>query len=139
MPKDFSQDLPALLGKEIDHADVKRFLKKLDSGEAVTLSSLKEPRWASEQAGVAINAAPKSGRITDVFLFAEGHEDNQQYQGALPHGLDFSMGMKEVKACFPRKPDFHSEEHATWDFDDYRLVVSFEDNAIASVYLSSDF
>ncbi len=138
MSKDFSQDLPALLGKVIDDADVTSFLKALDKAEAVRLTSLKEPRWISEDAGVVVYAAPKTRRIFTVFLYAEGYEGYKQYKGTLPHGLDFSMDMDAVKGCFPRNPDFSSDEHCTWDFDDYRLIVSF-DGGITDVTLTSDF
>lgn len=138
MSKDFSSDLPALLGKEIDDPDVTSFLKTLDQAEAVRLTSLKEPRWISEDAGVVVYAAPKTRRIFTVFLYAEGYEGYKQYNGPLPHRLDFSMDMDAVKGCFPRAPDFSSDEHCTWDFDDYRLIVSFEDG-ITDVTLTSDF
>jgi hypothetical protein len=138
MSKDFSKDLPALLGKEIDDADVTSFLKTLDQAEAVRLTSLKEPRWISEDAGVVVYAQPKTRRITDFFMYAEGHEGYKQFKGPLPHGLDFSMDMDAVKGCFPRNPDFSSDEHCTWDFDDYRIIVSF-DGGITNVTLTSDF
>jgi hypothetical protein len=138
MSKDFSKDLPALLGKEIDDPNVTSFLKTLDQAEAVRLTSLNEPRWISEDAGVVVYAAPKTRRIFTVFLYAEGYEGYKQYKGPLPHGLDFCMDMDAVKACFPRNPDFSSDEHCTWDFDDYRIIVSFEDG-ITDVTLTSDF
>jgi hypothetical protein len=138
MSMDFSTDLAALLGKEIDDADVTSFLKKQDKAEAVRLTSLKEPRWISEDAGLEIHAAPKTRRIVTVFLYAEGASNFKQYKGALPHGLEFSMDMDAVKACFPREPDFSSEEHCTWDFDEYRIIVSF-DGGMTDVTLTSDF
>lgn len=138
MSKDFSKDLPALLGKEIDDADVTSFFKGLDQAEAVRLTSLQEPRWISEDAGVEVHAAPKTRRIVTVFLYAEGSSDFKQYKGALPHGLNFSMDMDAVKGCFPRNPDFSSDEHCTWDFDDYRVIVTFDDG-MSDVTLTSDF
>jgi hypothetical protein len=137
MSKDFSKDLPGLLGKEIDDADVTSFLKSLDPAEAVRLTSLKEPRWISEDAGVVVYAAPKTRRIITVFLCAEGYEGYKQYKGALPHGLDFSMDVDAVKRCFPREPDGSSDEHCAWDFDDYRIIVSF-DGGITDVTITSD-
>ncbi len=138
MSKDFSKDLPALLGKEIDDADVTSFFKTLDQAEAVRLTSLKEPRWISEDAGMEVHAAPKTQRIFTVFLYAEGASGFKPYKGALPHGLDFSMDMDAVKGCFPRAPDFSSDEHCTWDSDDYRIIVTF-DEGITDVTLTSDF
>lgn len=141
MPKDFQKDLPSLLGQGVDDPEVLSFLKKLDPAQKVRLNSLKEPRWASEAAGVEIHGAPKTKRIHTIFLYAEGYEDNHQYAAELPHGLDFSMQMAQVKACFPRPPDFHSPEHATWDFDTYRIIVMFDDagKAITNVNLTSNF
>jgi len=131
--------LPSLLGKEIGEAEVTRFLKKLDAGEAVRLTELKEPRWISEDAGVVVYASPKSARIHTVFLYADGHEGHSQYKGPLPHGIKFSMDMKQVKSCFSKKPSGTSDEHLAWDFDDYRIVVNFDDEeAITIVGLTSD-
>lgn len=138
MSQDFSKNLPALLGKEIDDGDVTSFLKTLDKAEAVRLTSLKEPRWISEDAGVVVYAQPKTRRISDIFMYAEGHEGYKQFKGPLPHGLDFSMSMDAVKGCFPRKPDFSSDVHCAWDFEDYRIVVSFA-GGITNVGLTSDF
>ena len=139
MSKDFSTDLPALLGKEIDDAEVTSFLKTLDRAEAVRVTSLKEPRWISEDAGVVVYAAPKTRRIFTVFLYAEGHEGYKQFKGPLPHALDFSMTMDAVKGCFPRPPDFSSAEHCAWDFEDYRIIVIFKSSVIRRVTLTSDF
>jgi hypothetical protein len=139
MSKDFSKDLPALLGKAIDDADVTSYLKTLDPAEAVRLTSLKEPRWISEDAGLVVYAQPKTRRITDVFTYAEGHEGYKQFKGPLPHGIDFSMSMDAVKACFPRAPNFSSPEHCTWDFEEYRIIVRFKSDAIIRVTLTSDF
>ena len=94
----------------------------------------------SKKAGVEIHAVPKTKCVESIFLNAEGHEDSHGYAGALPHGLDFSMRMKQLKACFPRPPDFESEEHATWDFETYRIVVTLDEaGKIANVFLTSDF
>ena len=139
MSKDFSKDLPALLGKSIDDNDVTNFLKTLDQAEAVRLTSLKEPRWISEDAGAVVYAQPKTRRITDVFMYAEGHEGYKQFKRPLPHGLDFSMDMDSVKGCFPRAPDFSSAEHCAWDFEEYRIIVIFKSGAIRRVTLTSDF
>ncbi|HET7539441.1 MAG TPA: hypothetical protein VFK05_06195, partial [Polyangiaceae bacterium] len=84
MSKDFSKDMPALLGKEIDDPDVTSFLKTLDKAEAVRLTSLKEPRWISEDAGLVVYAQPKTRRITDVFMYADGYEGYKQFKGPLP-------------------------------------------------------
>jgi hypothetical protein len=137
---DFAKDLPNMLGKPITDPDIASFLKNLDSGEAIRLSSLNEPRWSSEAAGIEVHAGPKTKRIHTIFLFAEGFEDSQEYAGPLPHGLDFSMDMKQVEGCFTRPPDFGSAEHATWDFDDYRIIVTFgKAGRITGVNLTSDF
>jgi hypothetical protein len=142
MTTDFSQDLPSLLGREIDDAEVTKYLKSLDEDRNVRRTSLNEPRWISEDAGMEVHAAPKTRRIFTVFLYAEGASGFKPYKGVLPHGLNFSMDMDAVKGCFPRKPDFSSDEHCTWDFDDYRLIVSFEEgitNGITDVTFTSDF
>jgi hypothetical protein len=142
MTTDFSQDLPSLLVREIDDAEVTKYLKSLDEDRNVRRTSLNEPRWISKEAGVVVYAQPKTRRITDLFLYAEGHEGYKQFKGKLPHGLDFSMTVDEVKSCFPREPDFSSDEHCTWDFDDYRLIVSFDngiEDGITDVTLTSDF
>lgn len=138
MSENLRDNVPALLGKSIDDDDVTSFLKTLDQAEAVRLNDLNEPRWISEDAGVVVYAAPKTRRIVTVFLYAEGYEGYKQYKGPLPHGLNFSMDMDAVKSCFPREPDASSEEHCAWDFDDYRLIVSF-DGGITDVTLTSDF
>jgi hypothetical protein len=114
------------------------FLKTLDQGEAVRLTSLKESRWISEDAGVVVYAQPKTRRITDFFMYAEGYEGYKQFKGTLPHGLDFSMDTDAVKSCFPRQPDFSSDVHRAWDFEEYRTIVSFVDGRITDVTLTSD-
>jgi hypothetical protein len=109
LPTDHGKDLPGLLGKHINDPDVAGFLKKLDSGQAVRLSSLKEPRWISKAAGTEIHAAPKSKRI------------------------------HTIKACLPRPPDAESDERAAWDEAYRSIVSFGKDGKITNVYLTSDF
>jgi hypothetical protein len=125
MGQRFATDLPALLGLRIDDPAVAEFFHAVDPATEVTRTDEDEPRWISKPAGLVVYADADSARITTVFLYSEGHQGAGQYRGPLPHGLDFSMGKAEVQASFPRPPDFTSDEHDTWDFDDHRLVVRY--------------
>lgn len=86
-----------------------------------------------------MHAAKNTQRITNLYFKAEGHEDFRQYQGALPHGLDFSMNADAVKACFPSPPNFSSPKHNAWDFADYRLIALYakDTGKIITVSLTS--
>ena len=126
-------DLSALLGLRIDDPAVTEFLQGVDPATKVIRTDEDEPRWVSMQAGLVVYADADSARITTVFLYSQGHEGASQYRGPLPHGLDFSMGQAEVQASFPRPPDFTSDEHDTWDFDDYRLVAQYRRAGTISV------
>jgi hypothetical protein len=125
MAQRFAADLAALLGLRIDDPAVTEFLHGVDPATKVIRTDEDEPRWISKQAGMVVYADGESARITTVFLYSEGHQGASQYRGPLPHGLDFSMSKAQVQASVPRPPDFTSDEHDTWDFDDHRLVVRY--------------
>ena len=133
MGQRFAADLAALLGLRIDDPAVTEFLQGVEPATKVIRTDEDEPRWVSMQAGLVVYADADSARITTVFLYSQGHEGASQYRGPLPHGLDFSMGQAEVQASFPRPPDFTSDEHDTWDFDDYRLVAQYRRAGTISV------
>src|SRR5436189_72964 len=81
--------------------------------------------WMVVRAGGGVYADADRARMRTAFVYSQGHEGGSEYRGPLPHGLDFSMGQAEVQASFPRPPDFTSDEHDAWDFDDYRLVAQY--------------
>jgi hypothetical protein len=140
MTSKFRDDLPALLRSRIDDREVLDFLSGLDPKAKTVLADEDELNWISEKSGVVVYGDPESKRITTVFLYGQGVEDCDQYQGPLPHGLDFTMDKSRVQASFPRKPDFTSGEHDTWDFDDYRLAVQYRrSGTISVVTVSGDF
>ena len=142
MAQRFAADLPALLGRRVDDPAVAEFLHVVDPAAKVTRDDDDPDRleWVSMQAGLVVYADADSARITTVFLYSQGHEGASQYRGPLPHGLDFSMGQAEVQASFPRPPDFTSDEHDTWDFDDYRLVAQYRRaGTISVVGVTGDF
>ena len=140
MAQRFAADLSALLGLRIDDPAVTEFLQGVDPATKVIRTDEDEPRWISKPAGMVVYADGESARITTVFLYSEGHQGAGQYRGPLPHGLDFSMGKAEVQASFPRPPDFTSDEHDTWDFDDYRLVAQYRRaGTISVVVVTGDF
>ena len=129
-----------LLRKKIDDAEVTAFLAVLDPKTKVIRNELKEPRWISKRAGVVVYSDKDKAVIHTVFLYAEGHEGYKQYPRALPHGLKFSMMKAQATSCFSSPADFTSDEHDTWDSDDYRIIVEYGDTGqIATVTLTTDF
>jgi len=76
--------------------------------------------------------------VSTVFLFAERVQKHRQYQGVLPHGLEFGMSRDQVRALL-------GEPHWTspmlpvdrWHYDSYRFVVHFADSGVIA-YVTLD-
>ncbi len=131
-----------LLGKVIDAPDVVEYQKGLDPKAKVKKQD-GQKMWWSKPAGMEIQSEMTESRITSVALYADGVERYKQYAGAIPRGLSFKQSRTEVRKLMKVKPNFSgdgSEPYDTWDTDEYRLIVNYDDSGnIATVSLTGDF
>jgi hypothetical protein len=60
-------------------------------------------------------------------MYGDGYEDFKRFDGELPLGLRFEMGLKEVQATLGKKPASKGKDIAIirWDFKGYSLFVVF--------------
>jgi hypothetical protein len=138
MATSFEKDPVQLLGRDLKSPEVSTWLRSVDPKTKVVVLDRK-PRWVSKVAGLEIQCPFDSSLVTTVSFYAEGVDDFRKYKGPLPHKVTFDMKRPQVLAAVGAKPDFSSDEHNAWDFEDYRFIVMYEGNDIQSVAVTGDF
>lgn len=97
--------LTGLLGKDIRGKEAQEYLNGINSkpeikkyketayeGRKIPASSY----YSYKDKGLSIRLDER-GFIETIFFYSEGADEFRQYQGSLPHGLDFTMSRKVVE------------------------------------------
>jgi hypothetical protein len=67
--------------------------------------------------------------LTNIRMYGEGSTQGyKKFTGNLPHGLNFDLGFKAVRAKLGSKPTREDKESASarWDFGTYCLFIDFD-------------
>jgi hypothetical protein len=87
-----------LLGQDIRDKDAQEYLGSLNAKPEITQQNfvLKCTYYNYKDFGFSI-VFNKHGTVISLLLFAEGSENNRQFQGLLPYGIRFSMTREQVE------------------------------------------
>ena len=132
-----------LLGMIYDDEDVKRFLTgcgitkkpkmKQDSSDAYLVNKKLglDITFTDERDVEVTSREYQDGALvlSNIRMYGEGSSLNyQRFNGELPHGLSFDLGLLEVQAKFGRKPSAANKNLGItrWDFKTYCLFINFD-------------
>jgi hypothetical protein len=88
--------LSSKLGKSISSEEIQRWLSEL--GDLPEIRKFDDAYYYSYKSkGISLNFDTKDTLI-NIFLYAEGVDGFQQYQGVLPFKLSFTKNRKEIEA-----------------------------------------
>ncbi len=126
-----------IIGRPLTDPDVLDELKRIDPA-AAPVGDDDDLDWCSDPGGVDVSADPETERITDIFMFAEGEEDHEQFAGALPGGIAFDWDRAKIAQRLG-KPTMHGPEHDRWELEAYSIVVEYDAaGRVTSVTLTTD-
>jgi hypothetical protein len=134
---DFQHNPQLLLGQNIDHKDVAAWLAGLDAKAAVAVGPTGQPYWLSNAAGLELAAAPKSRRITSVYLHGGLGKRFKQYRRPLPNGLSFEMSPADVRKTLKVAADMQSPEGDAVQYDAYTLMVEYSGDRVKRVAITT--
>lgn len=131
-------DVVSLLSGRLDGEALTKLLEGI--GGAVTRESEDDgEQLLAPDAGVEVHA-DRDGNVHTIMFIVTPNEDSVgdvPFPGALPFGLQGATTPEEVRARVGQPPKFSSEEHNAWDFDEYRLVSTFEEDEVLDITITT--